>query len=156
MIAKNPKTKTCSIVLDYPERHILIIGCNGFVCKLCRSFMERKCDNPAILLLMHYLLLWNGLYINHVKCLYDGATCMTTVLTVYQSKLTWDRHQGLDLGVQTHIFLFLMNSNRTWNILNWNVRGINSSDKWLAIKQKVEESAGGIVCLQEQRGRSLI
>ena len=105
MIAKNPKTRTCSIVLDYPERHLLIIGCNGFVCKLCCSFMERKCDNPAILLLMHYLLLWNGLYFNHVKCLYDGATCMTTVLTVNQSKLTWDRHQGLDLGVQGHILL---------------------------------------------------
>ena len=105
MIAKNLKTRTCSIVLDYPERHLLLIGCNGFVCKLCCSSMERKYGNPAILLLMHYLLLWNGLYFNHVKCLYDGATCMTTVLTVYQSKLTWDRHQGLDLGVQGHINL---------------------------------------------------
>ena len=44
-----------------------------------------------------------------------------------------------------------MNNNRTWNILNWNVRGINSSDKWLAIKKKVEESAAGIVCLQETK-----
>ena len=44
-----------------------------------------------------------------------------------------------------------MNNNRTWNILNWNVRVINSSDKWLAIKQKVEECAAGIVCLQETK-----
>ena len=44
-----------------------------------------------------------------------------------------------------------MNNNKTWNILNWNVRGINSLDKWLAIRQKVEEGAPGIVCIQETK-----
>ena len=44
-----------------------------------------------------------------------------------------------------------MNSNRSWNILNWNIRGINTQDKWLAIRQKVEESAAGILCLQETK-----
>ena len=44
-----------------------------------------------------------------------------------------------------------MNSNRSWNILNWNVRGLNSSVKWLATRQKVEESAIGIVCIQETK-----
>ena len=44
-----------------------------------------------------------------------------------------------------------MNNNRSWNILNWNVRGINSSDKWLAIRSKIEESAAGIVCIQETK-----
>ena len=44
-----------------------------------------------------------------------------------------------------------MNRNRSWNILNWNVRGLNSSDKWLAIRKKVEESAAGILCLQETK-----
>ena len=44
-----------------------------------------------------------------------------------------------------------MNNNRSWNILNWNVRGINSSDKWLAIRQKIKESAACIVCIQETK-----
>lgn len=43
------------------------------------------------------------------------------------------------------------NNNRNWNILNRNIRGINSPDKWLAIKQKVEESACAILCLQETK-----
>ena len=41
--------------------------------------------------------------------------------------------------------------NRSWNILNWNVRGINSSDKWLAISNKIEESQCSVICLQETK-----
>ena len=44
-----------------------------------------------------------------------------------------------------------MNNTRSWNILNWNIRGINAQDKWLAIRQKVEESAAGVVCVQETK-----
>lgn len=44
-----------------------------------------------------------------------------------------------------------MNNHKSWNILNWNIRGINSENKWLAIKQKLEESAAGILCLQETK-----
>ena len=106
MIAKNLKTRTCSIVLDYPERHILFPECNGLVCKLWYSFMVMKCDNPAILLLMHYLLLWHGLHLNPVQCFYAGTTCFATALVVTQRKINyWDRHQGLDLGVQGHTLL---------------------------------------------------
>ena len=43
--------------------------------------------------------------------------------------------------------LSFMNNNRSWNILNWNIRGINSKDKWNAIKQKIEESACVVVCI---------
>lgn len=43
------------------------------------------------------------------------------------------------------------NINRCWDILNWNIRGINSQDKWLAIGKKIEESACAIVCLQETK-----
>ena len=45
----------------------------------------------------------------------------------------------------------IMNNNRSWSILNSNIRGINSDNKWLAIKQKVEESAAGILFLQETK-----
>ena len=41
--------------------------------------------------------------------------------------------------------------NRSWNILNWNVRGINSSDKWLAISNKIEESQCSVICLPETK-----
>lgn len=42
----------------------------------------------------------------------------------------------------------------TWNILNWNIRGINAQDKWLAVKNKIVESNSSIVCIQETKRES--
>jgi exonuclease III len=44
-----------------------------------------------------------------------------------------------------------MDSNRLWKILNWNLRGINSEKKWLALASKISESNCDIVCLQETK-----
>lgn len=41
--------------------------------------------------------------------------------------------------------------NREWNILNWNIRGINDPKKWTAIANKIEESQCSILCLQETK-----
>ena len=41
--------------------------------------------------------------------------------------------------------------NRHWNILCWNIRSINASDKWDAVRQKIDESACSMVCLQETK-----
>jgi exonuclease III len=41
--------------------------------------------------------------------------------------------------------------NRDWSILNWNIRGINSVDKCNAVKEKIEESACSIFCIQETK-----
>ena len=41
--------------------------------------------------------------------------------------------------------------NKSWNILIWYVRGINSSDKWLAISNKIDESQYSVICLQETK-----
>lgn len=41
-------------------------------------------------------------------------------------------------------------------MLCWNVRGINSDDKWLAIHNKVEESGCAVFCLQELKDLFLI
>ena len=41
--------------------------------------------------------------------------------------------------------------NTNWIILNWNIRGINSKDKWMAISNKIEESGCVILCLQETK-----
>jgi hypothetical protein len=44
-----------------------------------------------------------------------------------------------------------MDSNRLWKILNWNLRGINSEKKWLALASKISKSNCDIVCLQETK-----
>ena len=42
-------------------------------------------------------------------------------------------------------------SSRNWNILNWNIRGINSEDKCNAIREKIDESDCAIFCIQETK-----
>lgn len=46
--------------------------------------------------------------------------------------------------------------NRNRNILcwKWNIRGMNSEDKWRSIRGKVEESKCSIICLQETKRAS--
>lgn len=39
----------------------------------------------------------------------------------------------------------------TWNILNWNIRGINDDKRWPALSNKIEESACSILYLQETK-----
>ena len=46
--------------------------------------------------------------------------------------------------------IFLMNT-RNWNVLCWNIRGLNGSGKWDAVRDKINESACSIVCLQETK-----
>jgi exonuclease III len=43
---------------------------------------------------------------------------------------------------------------RHWIILFWNIRGFNDESKWLAFKNKIEESGCAIVCLQETKKES--
>lgn len=40
---------------------------------------------------------------------------------------------------------------KSWNILCWNIRGLNASDKWDAVRNKIDESSCSIVCLQETK-----
>ena len=40
---------------------------------------------------------------------------------------------------------------RNWSVLCWNIRGINASKKWDALKDKVLEVGCHIVCLQETK-----
>jgi exonuclease III len=47
-----------------------------------------------------------------------------------------------------------MDKNRIWKILNWNLRGINSEKKWLALASKIQESGCDIICLQETKRES--
>jgi hypothetical protein len=40
---------------------------------------------------------------------------------------------------------------RAWNVLCWNIRGLNDKDKWNSIRNKIEESCASIFCLQETK-----
>ena len=42
-------------------------------------------------------------------------------------------------------------NNRSWNILCWNVRGINAMEKCDVVRDKIVESACSVVCLQETK-----
>jgi len=41
--------------------------------------------------------------------------------------------------------------NRSWKILTWNVRGINSPWKWNPIKNKIIAAQCDIICIQETK-----
>jgi hypothetical protein len=38
------------------------------------------------------------------------------------------------------------NHNKNWKVLSWNVRGLNDSRKWSAIRNTIEESACVVLC----------
>jgi hypothetical protein len=55
------------------------------------------------------------------------------------------------------LFLVLMNSTQMkvdWNVLCWNVRGLNDKDKRLLVFNKIDESNCAIICLQETKCES--
>ena len=45
-------------------------------------------------------------------------------------------------------------NNRNCNILCWNIRDINDSRRWDAVRNKIEESSCSIICLQETKKES--
>lgn len=61
------------------------------------------------------------------------------------------------LGTIVHLMAtlcFLMNTH-DWNILCWNIRGLNGSRKWDAVRDKIKESATSVICLQETKKESV-
>ena len=44
-----------------------------------------------------------------------------------------------------------ISADRMWNILCWNIRGLNGDDKWTPLREKIEESNAAIICLQETK-----
>lgn len=47
-----------------------------------------------------------------------------------------------------------MASNKQWNILCWNIKGMNSEAKHLAIRNAINNSGCAVVCLQETKRTS--
>jgi exonuclease III len=52
--------------------------------------------------------------------------------------------------LQFHTFFPMTNTNN-WNIMDWNIRGINSQDRWNDIRQRFDETNCNIICLQETK-----
>ena len=44
---------------------------------------------------------------------------------------------------------------KSWNVLNWNIRGLNDAAKQRAVKAKIEESACDVLCLQKTKMESV-
>jgi exonuclease III len=44
-----------------------------------------------------------------------------------------------------------MDNNRFTKVLFWNIRGINSQEKWDALRDKINESACHVLYLQETK-----
>ena len=43
---------------------------------------------------------------------------------------------------------------RCWNVLSWNVRGINSDSKLLALRNAIDSSGCSVLCIQETKHES--
>lgn len=43
---------------------------------------------------------------------------------------------------------------RTWKVLSWNIRGINSGKKWDAIRDRVQDGSCDIICIKETKRQS--
>ena len=43
------------------------------------------------------------------------------------------------------------NTTRKWRVLCWNVRGLNSEKRQIAVRSKIEESQCSVICLQETK-----
>lgn len=66
------------------------------------------------------------------------------------TSFAWQFISGQDLHTPDSLISFIM-AHKSWNILNWNIRGINDRSKWLALRNKIEEFACDILCLQETK-----
>ena len=49
------------------------------------------------------------------------------------------------------VYIFMHPMNRDWNILNWNIRGINDTKKWLALRNTISKANADIICVQETK-----
>jgi exonuclease III len=43
---------------------------------------------------------------------------------------------------------------KTWKVLDWNIHGLNSEAKQLAIRENMEESGCSVICIQETKKES--
>ena len=54
-------------------------------------------------------------------------------------------------GLWTLSYAIMSNISRNWNVLCWNVRGLNSENRQRAVRHKTDESHCAIACFQETK-----
>src|SRR4051812_31700003 len=59
--------------------------------------------------------------------------------------------QSFLIMMHSYIQFTLSSMATNWNILNWNIRGINDKDKWLALKDKIIETNCDVIFIQETK-----
>jgi exonuclease III len=58
---------------------------------------------------------------------------------------------GTNIAKTPHALLMDSKNNKYSKILFWNVRGIDSQEKWDALRDKISESACQVLCIQETK-----
>jgi len=102
--------RICFTVDDCPGRHLLFVGYNRVKSKLWYPIMgvTYALADALKVLVLHYMLLWPWLSPISVQCLIEVPTCMNSVIYLEHKYIElWDSHQGMDLGVQRHIYLVI-------------------------------------------------
>ena len=73
---------------------------------------------------------------------------------LYLARCTFPTYFCLTWRVPNILSLYVFMASRSWNILCWNIKGINASSKCDAVRNKIEGSSCSIVCLQETKRES--
>ena len=55
------------------------------------------------------------------------------------------------LIISVSLIHFAMNNFKSWNVLCWNIRGMNAESKLLSLRQKIEDSGCQVCCIQETK-----
>jgi hypothetical protein len=69
--------------------------------------------------------------------------------------LGWEEAMGHKKSNSHYQWLHKDLSAISWNVLNWNIRGLNNEDKKKAVKAKIEESGCSVFCIQETKIENL-
>lgn len=72
-------------------------------------------------------------------CHGQSTLCLSGLLVLIQFMVTFSLPFAMD------------NQFRSWNVMCWNVKGMNVDAKILMIRQKVEESGCQVLCLQKTK-----
>lgn len=106
------------------------------------------CHSCLVVYLNWLLCLCATLFILWLSFIYLGLLFCRFVLFLTRSGLV-----EVLLSPPKHLMKLVikMTHNKSWKVINWNVRGLNSEKKWNSIRDKIVESRSDVICLQETK-----
>lgn len=132
---------------------------NNFVYQMCGCNELLKLAKLISLSFPYSLCFWNSLFLLYPMSAIFFCEHLTVWLVqsppfiAYAHRVStkyWGDLWYFTLVLQ-NLFLFQMSNNRLTKILVWNIRGLNSQEKWDALRAKIAESDCQILCLQETK-----